>query len=309
MPRYFTLREASETLTLIRPLMDELQQIRHGQLHEDAGDASLLDAAQTFRKLVGLQLTFDGSDLEESARVPYGIALARDGSVFGAQEGGRRIVHFLKDGSTAPTHELLDGKHHNQPVDVIVDGRQRVWFADPYNATQPYGPPAFPFLDHASVLRLERAGKSGWKMKRVTRDTRGPRAVLLSADERTLYVADGDVERGDICQLFACAVRPDGGVGRGKALISFMPLERGIEGMCLDSEGNIVSCAGWKKSGAGPAIHVISPSGTILETHPAPADMPMRCAFGDAGLTSLYVTAGDGGLYRARATGRRGMQR
>jgi hypothetical protein len=32
-----------------------------------------------------------------------GIAMARDGSVFGAQEGGRRIIHFLKDGSTAPT--------------------------------------------------------------------------------------------------------------------------------------------------------------------------------------------------------------
>jgi gluconolactonase len=79
--------------------------------------------------------------------------------------------------------------------------------------------------------------------------------------------------------------------------------------MCLDSEGNIVACAGWKKGGVGPAVHVISPSGTLLETHPAPADLPMRCAFGDAGLTSLYLTAGDGGLYRARNTGRRGLMR
>jgi gluconolactonase len=82
--------------------------------------------------------------------------------------------------------------------------------------------------------------------------------------------------------------------------------ERGFEGMCLDSDGNIIACAGWRKSGGGPVIHVISPAGTILETHPAPADLPMRCAFGDAGLASLYVTAGDGGLYRAKNTGRRG---
>jgi len=54
---------------------------------------------------------------------------------------------------------------------------------------------------------------------------------------------------------------------------------------------------------------VISASGTILETHPAPADLPMRCAFGDAGLDSLYLTAGDGGLYRATDTGRRGLRR
>jgi gluconolactonase len=238
-----------------------------------------------------------------------GIAVAADGSVFGAQEGGRRVIQFLKDGSTAPTNELLDGKHHNQPTDVIVDSKGRVWIADPYNGTPPYGPPVFPFLDHASVLRLESAGPRAWKLTRVTHDTMGPRSVLLSADEKTLYVADGDVERGDTCQLFAYQVKSDGGAGPGKPLVTFMAVERGIEGMCLDSEGNIVACAGWKKSGAGPVIYVISASGTLLETHAAPADMPMRCAFGDPGLTSLYVTAGDGGLYRAKNTGRRGLAR
>jgi gluconolactonase len=238
-----------------------------------------------------------------------GIAMARDGSVFGAQEGGRRVIHFLKDGSTAPTWELLDGKHHNQPTDVIVDSRQRVWFADPYNGTPPYGPPAYPFLDHASVLRLERDGKRAWKMRRVTRDTRGPRAVLLSADEKTLFVADGDADRGDVCQLMAYAVKRDGSVGPGKSLMVFAPAERGIEGMCLDSDGNIVACAGWKKGGVGPSVYVVSASGTVLDTHPVPAELPMRCTFGDSGLTSLYLTAADGGLYRAINVGRRGLKR
>lgn len=238
-----------------------------------------------------------------------GIAVAKDGSVFGAQEGGRRVIQFTKDGSTVPTCELLDGKHHNQPADVIVDRRGRVWIADPYNNTPPYGPPVYPFLNHASVLRLERAGRRAWKLKRVTRDTRGPRSVLLSADEKTLYVADGDAERGDVCQLNAYPVKPDGGVGPGKSLLVFAPAERGIEGMCLDSAGNIVACAGWKKGGVGPSVYVVSPSGTLLETHPAPTDLPTRCAFGDAGLASLYLTAGDGGLYRATNTGRRGLQR
>jgi len=238
-----------------------------------------------------------------------GIAVARDGSVFGAQEGGRRIVHFLNDGSTAPTHELLNGKHHNQPVDVMVDGKRRVWFADPYNGTPPYGPAVYPFLDHASVLRLEPAGARRWKMKRVTHDTRGPRSILLSADEKMLYVADGDAERGDVCQLLAYPVKRDGSVGPGKSLLVFAPAERGIEGMCFDGDGNIVACAGWKKSGIGPSLYVVSASGTVLETHPAPPDLPMRCAFGDAGRESLYLTAGDGGLYRATNTGRGGLKR
>ena len=237
-----------------------------------------------------------------------GLALAKDGTVFGAQEGGRRVVHFLKDGSTAPTSDLLDGKHHNQPTDVIVDSKGSVWIADAYNVQLPYGPPVYPMLDHASVLRLERVS-DGWRLTRVTHDTSGPRAILLSVDEKTLYVADGDAERGNLQRLSAYPVRPDGGVAGVKTLIDFVVVERGIEGMCLDSEGNIVACAGWKKSGVGPMLYVVSPSGTILETHPAPADLPMRCAFGDAGLASLYVTAGDGGLYRARNTGRRGLKR
>ena len=239
-----------------------------------------------------------------------GIAITADGTVLGAQEGGRRVIHFLKDGSTAPTNELLDGQHHNQPTDVIVDSKGRAWIADPYNSQPPYGPPAYPFLPHASVLRMDRDGSRGWKLARVTHGTKGPRSVLLSADEKTLFVADGDVERGDMCELHAYPVKPDGSAGPVKVLLQFVALERGIEGMCLDSDGNIIACGGWKKSGiAGPVLHVVSPGGTILETHAAPADLPMRCAFGDAGLASLYLTAGDGGLYRANNTGRRGLKR
>ena len=95
----------------------------------------------------------------------------------------------------------------------------------------------------------------------------------------------------------------------GKVLLNFQFGERGVSGMCLDSEGNIICCMGWKKSGSGANLIVVSPGGTILETHAAPADLPMRCAFGDAGLDSLYVTAGDGGLYRAKGIGRKGSKR
>ena len=235
-----------------------------------------------------------------------GIAIAKDGSVFGAQEGGRRVIQFLPDGSTAPTNDLLDGEHHNQPVDVAIDIKGRVWFADAYNAQPPYGPPVYGFLPHASVLRLDPYGSRLWRVTRVTHDTVGPRAVLLSADEKTLYVADGDVERGDVCQLYAYPLDKHGVAGTRKTLLTLAVMERGIEGMCLDSQGNIIACMGWSKSGSPPAVVVVSPGGTILETHPAPADAPMRCAFGDAGMSSLYVTAADGGLYRATDTGHKG---
>lgn len=238
-----------------------------------------------------------------------GIAIAGDGSVYGAQEGGRRVVRFLTDGSTVAVTEFLDGRRHNQPTDVIVDRMDRVWIADAYNAQAPYGPPTAPFLEHASVLRADPVGQGLYRLTRVTHDTAGPRALLLSADERMLYVADGDIERGDVCQLLAYEIGAHGSLGPAKSLLTFTAVDRGIEGMCLDSEGYIVACAGWKKGGAGPMLYLIDPQGTIVEAQPAPADMPMRCAFGDSGLGSLYVTAGDGGIYRARDTGRRGRER
>jgi len=238
-----------------------------------------------------------------------GLAIASDGSVYGAQEGGRRVVRFMPDGSTLPVTEFLDGRRHNQPSDVTIDGKDRVWIADAYNGQAPYGPPTAPFLDHASVLRNDPVGPDHYRLRRVTHDTAGPRAVLLDADEKTLYVADGDIERGDVCQLLSYPVSALGSVGPATSLLTFTAVDRGIEGMCLDAEGNLIACAGWKKAGAGPMVYVITPRGTIVESHPAPCDMPMRIAFGDDDLKSLYLTAGDGCLYRATGIGRRGVRR
>lgn len=237
-----------------------------------------------------------------------GIAIGAGGSVFGAQEGGRRVVEFRSDGSTAPTCDLLDGQHHNQPTDLTIDSQGRVWIADAHNTTPPYGPPVYPFLDHASVLRLERAN-GAWKLVRVTNDTKGVRAVALSPDEKTLYVAEGDPDRPGPRELRAYPIQDDGSLAKCKVLLELGSSDRGIEGLTVDSEGNVIACGGSAKSGPGAMIYVISPAGALLEKHPAPADLPMRCAFGDADLASLYLTTDGGDLFRAKNTGRKGAKR
>jgi gluconolactonase len=84
---------------------------------------------------------------------------------------------------------------------------------------------------------------------------------------------------------------------------------RGIEGMCLDAGGNIVACAGWRRSGPGPLLYVLTPRGEVLETHPLPDDLPVRCQFAGAALDSLYLTTAGGHLWRAERTTRRGYAR
>jgi gluconolactonase len=235
-----------------------------------------------------------------------GLAHGPGGELYGAQEGGRRLVEFTSDGRLVAVDAKLDGEFHNQPCDLVVDRQQRIWFADPRHAIIPFGPAIFPYLDHASVLRLARNDRRAWVATRITYDTQSPRAVLLSPDETTLYVADGEPRPEHRRELRAYPVGADGSVGQARVLHTFgvdhRGPHRGVEGMCLDREGNIVACAGWQRSGPGPLIQVLSPQGVVIASHPFPADLPNRCCFGGAALDTLYVTTGGGALYRAKAT-------
>ena len=240
-----------------------------------------------------------------------GLAIGPGGELFGGQEGGRRVVQYLPGGITTPTALQLDGRYTNFPCDLTVDSQGRVWFSDPYNPIPSAGPQMYPLLDHQSVLRMKE--DKGWPLQRMTFDTTGPRAIALSPDEKTLYVADGDLSAAKR-ELRAYSIQADGTLdARFRVLHTFgadyRGAHRGIEGLCIDAEGNLIACAGWSKSGPGPRIYVFSPDGALLESQPAPADQPMRVAFGDAGLSSLYLTAADGNLYRAKNTGRRGIPR
>ncbi len=240
-----------------------------------------------------------------------GLAFAPDGALYGCQEGSRRVIHFADDGSTATTAFLLDGRYHNQPNNLAIDSKGRIWFSDPWSELRASGPQIFPALEHASVLRLELDSfRKLWSIRRMTYDTVAPRAVALSPDDSTLYVAETDNSPFGRRELRAYPILPDNTLGPHTVLHAFARdyrgEHRGIEGMCVDREGDIVACAGWRKSGPGPLVCVFSPSGAIIESHRVPFDQPVNCAFGDADLGSLYVTTAGGELYRVRNCGRRG---
>jgi gluconolactonase len=104
--------------------------------------------------------------------------------------------------------------------------------------------------------------------------------------------------------LRAYPVRPDGSLGPMRVVYDFGD-QRGIDGMRLDADGNVVASCGWERSGPGPRIAVFSPAGDVLEEHPTPTT-PTNVVFGGPELRDLYVTGFDGALWRAR-TERRGL--
>ena len=253
------------------------------------------------------------SELRRFTHHTNGIALGPDGVLYGCQEYGRRIICFMPDGSAKPAAYKLDRDFHNVPCDLTIDRSGSVWFSDPYPSRPVPGPEIFPFLNHASILCMTRVPRQDWKLRQVTFDTKAPRAVVFSLDEKTLYVAEGAVGQRGNRELRAYPVLKDGSVSSYRTLHTFgadyLGDQRGIEGMCLSSDGNIIACGGWKFNGPGPLIYVFSPSGAVIKTYPAPSDMPMRCAFGDADLKSLYVSSSDGCVYRATDTGFYGISR
>lgn len=251
------------------------------------------------------------ADFRRWSNGTVGLAISADGVLYGCQSVGRRVVRFNADGSTEVLAHKLGGLYHNQPEHLIVDSRGRIWFTDPHgDLREASHPQIHDKLDHASILRMDAPPSIASTIRRMTYDTDAPAAVLLSKDEKTLFVSENSTEVGGKRELRAYALLEDGTLGPYTVLHTFgadrRGAHRGVSGMCLDSEGNIVACAGWDRGGPGPMVYVFSPGGRVLEAQPVPASWPTNCAFGDPGLSTLYVTTSGGHLFRVRNTGRKG---
>ena len=244
-----------------------------------------------------------------------GLCFDATGALYACQSSGRRIVRIEKDRTLTPLPHILDGKRHNNPNDLVVDRQGRIWFSDPWTENF-YGGPAGDDLDHQSILQLIPKGGDQWELRRATFDTARPNGILVSADQKTLYVAEctncpepPPGAPAALRELRAYPINDDGTLGKYATLHTFgidhRGVHRGVDGMTLDAEGNILAPCGSRKSGPGPLMYVFSPVGRVLETHPLPFDHPTNCCFGDADMQSLYVTTGEGYLYRAR-TDRKG---
>ncbi|MFN8446748.1 MAG: SMP-30/gluconolactonase/LRE family protein [Caldilineaceae bacterium] len=238
-----------------------------------------------------------------------GLMFDHEGQLYGCEGGwpetpeiGRRIVRYETDGSTTVICDRYQGKRFNSPNDLAIDQQGRIWFTDPR-----YGEMRHDMeLEHESIYRVDPLLGGGWaEPVRVTFDTTAPNGLLVSPDQKRLYVAQSKYGDGQKRELRAYPILEDGSLGQHQVLHNFYP-HRGIDGMCLDTEGNLVATAGWEVSGPGGMIYVFAPNGRVLETHPVPCERPTNCTFGDADLRTLYVTSIQGHLLRAR-TERQGL--
>lgn len=229
-----------------------------------------------------------------------GLMFDPNGVLYACEGGARRVVRYESDGAATALTDGYEGKRLNIPNDLAIDPDGRVWFTDPFyeGSGGPWSEDtAHKDLDHDSVYRLDPRPDGAWVIHRVTFDTTRPNGLLFSLDHSVLYVAQSGRRKDEYRQLRAYAVAGDGSLGRMDILHDF-GAHRGIDGMCLDTEGNIIATAGWAQGGPGPSIYVFSPSGEVIERHDVPVDRPTNCTFGGGDLSTLYVTTIEGYLFR-----------
>ena len=244
----------------------------------------------------------DISEYRGNTNHTNGLAFDARGNLFGCCSGGRAIVRFNPDGTTTTVADRVDGQKLNTPNDLAIDRRGRIWFTNPWNAGN-IDPSEVEELDNRSVLCATPQSDGSYATTRVTFDTTMPNGILVSPDQRTLYVAESNSDRPDLNrELRAYPINDDGSLGAYRTLHTFgadaAGAQRGIDGMCFDADGNIVATAGWEVSGPGGMIYIFSPTGRVLETHTIGACRPTNCCFGGADLSILFITSTDGHFYR-----------
>ena len=237
-----------------------------------------------------------------------GTMFDTQGRHYGCEGGARRVVRYDGDDAAVVLSDSFEGRRYNIPNDLAIDGAGRIWFTDPFyeGAGGPWSEDRSQMdLDHESVYRLDPDGGGGYSTARVTFDTTRPNGLLFNLDHSVLYVAQSGRRPDEDRQLRAYPVRADGSLGDGEVLHDFGAW-RGIDGMVLDTEGNIWATAGTTEGGPGPRVYVFSPSGEVIARHRVPADNPTNCTFAGPDLSELYVTTIDGYLLwgRTGATGR-----
>jgi gluconolactonase len=200
----------------------------------------------------------------------------------GANTGGNRRISVTsgikggKDGEAKALSTGFEGKKFNSPNDLAIDGDGNVYFSDPrYVGSEPRE------LDFEAVFFVKPDGTTTV----ATRDLQKPNGILVSPDGKHVYVSDNNAE-GNRQQLTVNVEQP-GKLTNKKVLHDFVA-GRGIDGMTLDTAGNIYATAG---TGEKAGVYVFSPSGKQMAMIPTPGD-PTNCLFGggdDSG--TLYITA------------------
>jgi gluconolactonase len=211
----------------------------------------------------------------ENSNGANGNAFDAQGRLYTCESRTRRVVRMDKKGGIQVLADKWEGKHLNAPNDIVVRKDGHVYFTDPAFGKQADARE----LDFYGVYHITPKDE----MRLVAKPTGRPNGIALSHNGRVLYVANSDEHL-----VRAYDVDRNGELSNERVVISGVD---GVpDGIRVDEKGNIYLAA--------TGVMIFDAQGKFIETL-GMAETPANCAFGDADLQTLYITARTS-LYRMR---------
>jgi gluconolactonase len=199
--------------------------------------------------------------------------MVQGGRLLACQMDGRLASIDLESKEVEILADGYEGKRFNAPNDLVIDRSGGIYFTDPHFRAPdplPQGKTAVYYRD------------AGGKVTRLLDDLAAPNGVILSPDEKTLYVIPSMQK-----EMMAYPVESAGKLGEGRVFCTLEQAEegenRGGDGLTIDTEGNL-----YITSGLG--LQVFNPEGKPLGIIRCP-EQPANVTFGGEDNKTLYVTA------------------
>ncbi|MFO0824724.1 MAG: SMP-30/gluconolactonase/LRE family protein [Gemmataceae bacterium] len=238
-----------------------------------------------------------------------GLLFDRDGNLVVCEPVTRSVSRIDRDGKRTVLTDSFGGKKYNQPNDLTIDSKNRIYFSDPrYGGREDMQQLDAQGKTIEGVYRIDTDGKVS---RVIGREVERANGVLVSADDKYLFVADNNNGTGGARKLWRFNLNADGTVDpKSQKLLHDWGKGRGPDGVKQDSKGRLYVAGGLNKPNppAEPAddvkggIYVIDPeSGKLLAFLGVPTDEVTNCAFGGDDLKTLYITGG-GTLYSIRTS-------
>jgi gluconolactonase len=238
-----------------------------------------------------------------------GLLFDRQGRLLACDSAQRRMIRLEADGKLTILTDRFQGKRYNTPNDLTLDSLDRLYFSDPRYGDRK----GMEIKDEQgrTVEGVYRLNPDGKVTRVIGREVERANGVLVSPDDRYLYVADNNNDtKNGARKLWRFELWRDGSVELpSKKLIYDWGQGRGPDGLKQDEKGRLYVAAGLNKPNppfepdkdVKGGIYVLSPEGKLLTFLAVPTDEVTNCAFGGDDRKTLYITAG-GVLYSIRTT-------
>jgi len=196
-----------------------------------------------------------------------GMMFNHQGELVTCEGAAYRVVAF--DVTTKKKRTLanrIDGVHFNEPNDLTIDACDGFYFTDPN-----YRHRGQETVMKEDVYYVSPKGE----VTRVSTVCKKPNGILLTSDDKTLYLADN---AGRVIYRYDVT-----GPGKLAGEKLWIDLGAGPDGMTLDEHGNLYVACG--RAG----VKVYSPEGKPIGVIEVP--YASNCCFGGKDFSTLYITS------------------